>query len=318
MLRIVLPALFVLVLAPRQELVFAPVAGATLETTFERSGELEIDSFTMLIDGEEMAGHGEAPELQQSMRDRRVFVDHYAEVADGRVTRFTRSFEEIESEREERVGTPDGLQESDSAGESELEGASVEFTWDEDEYAAAFAEDGGDEALLENLWAECDFRAFLPDGDVDEDDTWEVPAAAFALLVAPGGDLKIEGQDRNWSKPVVEASETLEGDIRCSLGGSRDEDGSEVWVVNVEAELASSADNEVEGGEEQQEIRYELEGELLWDAEAGRLFSLELSGDVTAVSVASREVEMGDRNFDTERTITMVGQVSYAVRVVAR
>lgn len=317
MLHRILPVLILLAIAPSQELTFAPREGGSVRTSIEREVELAVESFVMLIDGEEMPGHGTVPESEVRIEERFVFLDRYEEVAAGRVTRLVRTYEELASRREEDANTPTGPLERESQAEYELEGLSVEFGWDEDDgsYTASFAEGEGDEDLLEGLWAELDFRQFLPAEDVSEGDAWDVPGTVFAHLAAPGGDLVVGNDEGQWAEPNLELARAYTGEVTCTSLGERTVEDRVLQAVGVTMELSAKSTDEVDEGERTQEFVYELEGELLWDAAAGHLHSLELAGRLEVEMVLTREVEMGERTFETESTIGTGGSFRFAVVV---
>lgn len=308
-------------LAPQEELRFAPVAGQTVAITYEREGNLELTDMAFSIDGAEHGGMPQ-PELSLEIRERSVFLDRYEAVADGRVTRLVRGYEELSARRVESITADDGSESNESEAESELEGRSVVFRWDEDEqaYAPAFEDGEGDADLLEGLRARLDLHELLPDEPVEEGDAWAVPAGALGLVLAPGGDLKLMVEGRSISEGDDQLARSLEGDVRAVFRGAREEDGVEVLVIELEVEVEASLERELEdeGGEERQENEYELAGELLWQSAAGRFRSLELTGRVTSRIVTERLVEMGEREFQTQRTLELAGDVAYRLRAEGR
>ena len=318
MLRTVLAASFVL-LVPLEGLTFAPAEGDRLRTTYEFEGEYSMESMVLLVDGEEMSGHGSMPRTNQTLSEERVFLDTYEKVEGARVTRLVRTFETIDSTREDEIEMPSGTESKSTAAESELEGLQVSFDWDADEgdYVASFSEDGGDEELLEGLEASIDAALFLPEGPVQEGDSWELPASAFALFLAPGGHLKVETAQRSWSDAAVASVRGLEGDVTCTAGAEVELNGErlmEIMLV-VDVETSVELEGDVSEGEARNETSYELSGLLLWNLEQGRLNSVELAGDVRMLGVTVKTVEMGESSFETERRYEIAGEASISLEV---
>ena len=192
------------------------------------------------------------------------------------------------------------------------------FTWDADarDWGAAFEGGDGDSKLLEGLQAEFDLCAFLPPGPVAEGESWEVPAAAFAALICPGGDLKLrteQGEDRNTE---VQLARTLQGKIHATLG-SAGEDG--LARIDLELELSARAERESEdgAGSEHQTNEYELSGALEWRRAAGHFEGIELAGKVRSTIVKAHDSEMGGRQFHVESTLQFAGDVTYQLRASA-
>ena len=123
----------------------------------------------MTVDG---GSHGEMPkpELSIELVESNTFLDRCAAVEDGRVTKLVRTFEKLSEERDERIVEGEASEEQTAEAHSELQGETVEFTWDADEgeYSAEFEGGEGDSKLLEGLVAELDLCAFLPQGAVEE------------------------------------------------------------------------------------------------------------------------------------------------------
>ena len=139
-------------------------------------------------------------------------------------------------------------------GSSDLEGMTVVFTWDEDDesYGVAFDEDSdGDDELLEGLEENMDLRAFLPEDDVAEGDTWGVDANLMRHVIAPGGALKIlpddlegMGMGMGGSAPPNpgEFFEDFDGEITVKYLETREEDGARLAVLEISVDVSSAAD----------------------------------------------------------------------------
>ena len=298
--------------AAGERLAFVPEQGARLTLCYEEHIELEqrSQSFEVLVDGEEH--DSQAPEIELSMveDERVVFTDELLSVADGRVTRARRSFEELTGNSSQTVTDPEGEEhEIERASASALEGAAVAFAWDadEEEYAVAFDQgEEGDDELLAGLAFADDLTCFLPAGEVESGDTWDVDPAAYLTLTRPGGDVAIapedESEDGAEERRARRArfAENLAGTIEAEYRGRRATDDGERAVVHLALELESSAavEREIdEGGAEGKRtetsaIALELGGELLWDPAARRAASIRLEGDVALTITDESEYTM--------------------------
>lgn len=290
----------VLAFSAPDELRFAVDEGTTITKTFVTELRATLEDFSVSIDGEV---RDDIPEPEFSLDDttRVVLTDEYRAVDGGRVRTLVRTFDELNDSTTRSRVDPAG-QESDetSEGESALEGLDVEFEWNEDaeEYEASFVEDdAGDGDLLEGLVAGVDFREFLPDGDVEEGETWEVDATAFEAIINPSGEVKIRSEDEEDNSELQEQMrDNVSGTIEATYVGREDGVATIELVIEVETSaIDDSPGGAPEGVEATQElaISYECEGELLWDVERGVAKSLELSGEVEIEIVGNQSAEGG-------------------------
>ena len=296
---------------------FAPEEGLTLTKTFVQSSEVTLESMEMMM-GDETQEVDELPEININSTETIVFEDTYDSVGDERPTQLTRHFVELGRVREQSM-----QDESETSEEtSELVDTVVIYSWDDDEeaFSAEFDEDSdGDEDLLESTWCDADLLGFLPDGEVDEGDTWEVDIEAWRHVLEPGGDLTFLDDEGESSMDEIdeEISASLDGDVECEFKGFRDEDGVRVAVIAVTVEVEGAGDSEEEqeiepndhvtGVTQSREVSIssEYEGELLWAVEAGHLLSLSLAGE-TSVEVnetVSFELTEGD-TFEQSQLMT--------------
>jgi hypothetical protein len=312
LLALLLPAI-----APEDPLRCAPQEGLVLRKVFEREARLELTALEMTVDG---GSHGEMPkpELSIELAESNTFLDRCAAVEDGRVTKLVRTFEKLSEERDERIVEGEASEQQTASAHSDLQGETVEFTWDsgEGEYSAEFEGGEGDSKLLEGLVAELDLCAFLPQGEVEEGASWDVPASAFGSLLCPGGDLKLVAEGQLEHGAELELARSLQGTIRATLRAA-DEQG--LARIDLELELSARAERELEddSGSERQSNAYQLSGELAWNSADGHFQSIELTGTVRSSIVTAREVEMGGRDFTTERSLEFAGDVTYRLRAEA-
>jgi hypothetical protein len=305
------------------EIAHAPEEGLVLVRTFETTGTAELTGVSFVLQGEEHAPD-ELPEVTFESLERFVLRDELAEVADGRVTRILRTYVELLDQSE--TSSP----EADDAREraSELEGESVIFDWDADdeEWSAAGEDDDLDEDLLEGLVADLSFAVFLPPGEVEEDDSWDVPVSAFALIFAPGGNLHLAVEDAEADDAEQRAELTaalidaFEGSITAIYRGTREEDGVAVAVIELEIDIEAEA--ALPGSEEVErtlELTRELEGELLWHQAEKRMLALHLEGETTE-SIRTEGTLEGPDGSEVEltQTETIEGTKVYRFTVEGR
>ena len=155
------PAALLLVLAgplatplggARDDVAFAPDAGTVLTKTFAAKSDFDLDDFTAIMDGQDF-GSMMLGDLELTMGGETsvTVTDEYEGVEDGAPTRLQRSFDTIESDFSMSVSSGMGGDDQDMSSSSDLEGRTVVFEREEDGYAVSFAEDNGDEELLEGL-----------------------------------------------------------------------------------------------------------------------------------------------------------------------
>jgi len=295
----------------------APAKDLVLRKVFEREGHLKLAAFDMTVDG---VSHRDMPkpELEVDLHEKSVFLDRCAEVEDERVTKLVRTYEHLSKERVQRIGGSEGTKEETANSHSDLEGAMVVFTWEaQDEvYGAAFEDGEGDSKLLEGLEAEIDLCAFLPPGAVQEGASWDVPAKAFGALICPGGNLKLVSDQGEAQGGEVEFARSLQGTIRATLLKAND-DG--LARINLELEVDASTQRDLEDGSgtERQSNDYKLSGELAWRTAGGHFHSIELTGSLRSAILTARDLEMDGREFHTDRTLELAGEVTYSLRALA-
>ncbi len=280
------------------EVAFSPAKGLNLTTTFDQVTNFTLtgQDVSITVGGEEQ--EQEPPEigLEMDQSEHKVWTDSFEAVDDeGQATVLKRTYDELSSASITTFTDPEGEENvTEDEGESELEGATVVFKWDGDdeEYSVAFdeKEEEGDEDLLEELEFDAFLQVFLPGDDVSEGDTWDIEVDAFNQLSAPGGDLSIvEGDEEEDDDDFGDQfEENLDGSIKGEYKGMREEDGVEYAVIFVSAELETTVEQDqdlpFEGVEGTSVGSYafvlELEGELLWNVQAGHAISFEFAGSL--------------------------------------
>ena len=298
---------------------FAPESGLVLVKTFEHHVERTIADIEVTMNGESQ----EIPEVPDvSIVDHEVIVvsDTYSEVEDGRTLELERTF--VSLGNTQTVTSDEEDREEDET--SELEETTVVFTWDADdeEYSVAFAEDeDGDEDLLDELVEDMDLRAFLPDSEVDEGDTWTVGVEGYHVLASPGGELAILGEDgeadeeREFREGI---RDNMDGEWAAEWQGTRDEDGTTVGVIALTGEFTSEAEVSFEPEDgitvtRGAELELSLEGELLWDMEAGHFYAANLQGTFSLPFTEQTEIDRDEFQGELVNVTTFDGEMTWEI-----
>jgi hypothetical protein len=340
-----LPALLAFRSAPAM-VNFAPAEGSVATKTFESIVELTLDSMDMTLNGQESPM---VPDMDMSMTSKlKVAVtDEYVALRENAPKKLRRTFDDLGnsmsmSMQVEVMGNSNSSDKTVES-ESELEGKTVVFTWNEDEgkYTKAFESEGEDEEQLEGVLEDMDLRALLPKGEVAEGDTWNIDVKGLLPILSPGGDLKLvptEADDMmEGGMPGVGSmsdwiGDLLEGEATGTFVGMREVDGVKVAVIKVEVDIQSARDMtslvldalenadmppEVQNMEfEHVDVEFELEGEgeLLWDASAGRARSFHMSGPTRVQMDMGMSIEVpGQGSMAIEQVMEMSGTSNISV-----
>lgn len=315
-------ALILLPGAPPDEVAFRPEADRVIVRTFALAGEGQGSA-------EHESDRGSGSSTSSSTIERALVVTDRILAADGeRVLEFERTYDEVGSESINAWENDDGGHEGSSSGESEVEGATVTFAWDEDEEDWIATSDELDDDVLLDLRVDLDFTFLLPDGDVAEGDEWEIDVDAWVELRDPW-----EGLPWSWTRTFdgeVQESEEGEddtdeqdgdehsGEVVVRYAGQRDEDGATVAVLEIEGrietESSSESSREFDQGSmtsynESLEER-SIQGEVLWLVDEGRLLSAHIEVEVEISGSTEMEATFGDQEFSNstefEQTQTIV------------
>lgn len=342
---LLLPAL--LAFQPRgTTLSFEVAEGATKTKTFTNSVSMTLDDMSMLMNGQESPMQ---PQIDMSIDSELelVVTDEYVAMGDGAPRKLARTYDTISMTRSmememDIMGQVQSNSDSSDA-ESELEGETVHFTADDEgEYAPSFPGDEGDEELLEALTEDMDFRALLPEGEVEEGDEWKVSAAGLKNIMVPGGDLKLasssEGAEGGMGMGDAEIgdfqdwfTEDIDGEVVATFSGMKEtEDGVSVAVIELTIELAnavdltekvreSMADAELPEGAGEMEINgmdieVELEGTavLLWNPSAGCAHSFEMDGELMLITDTAMSISAQGMDLEIEQTMEFAGSMGYS------
>lgn len=307
------------------ELRYAPAAGTQIRRTYESTASFDLDAFGMLMDGEEPPFDIPKPTLTVVATEKIVVLDTIEGVEDGRPKSVSREYEEL-------LWTTTFTSEEGEESEEEicdLVGETVEFEWDEDEESFVVSADEDtevDAGQFELLKEDMDLRAFLPEDEVEVDDTWELSTPAYLALVWPGGVMQphAEGEeiDQLQLQMALELIDGVDFEGSATLTELREEDDQVIAVISYELEVTSSGEIEVEPDEDseggavilQRGLERTLKGEILWDIEAGHALSLEGQADSEMISTTTETVldpEGGEH--ELERSQEFSGSVTYEV-----
>ncbi len=284
--------------APR----FAPAEGSSLQRTV--TTEMNADSTEMhfSVDGKELDASATTG-MSMSMREHQkiVMTDRYVKVASGRPVELDRTFDELVRTTHDVQKPPGQGKEKvvDKAEISDLEGATVRFSWNADKkaYDRAFAGKERDEKLISKLREDLDARVFLPQGDAAADpkvgDSWEIDGQAFVMLLSPDKGLQfhVEGKEQKKSDDDVanEMEKNLTGEGKVTYEKVRETDGTRIAVLVIEGKVQSKA--KPEDGD--MTVSMDIEGRLLWNLSANRLESLDLTGKTKIGLVGDQKMEHG-------------------------
>ncbi len=313
---------------PGGELRFAVPEKTRLSKVFDARMALHSTGISMRIDGKDADASmgGVTVHLDQSTHVE--LHDEYGAPKAGKPTTLKRTFDKLEGKFVQRLELPEGAPEhgpteTTTTRSSELEGKTVVFTLgDEGEYKLAFEDGKGDAGLLLQLEEDMDLRGLLPDGAVEADKSWEIDAKEFhSVLNLPGGELKLkaEGDTDNDTKLSQQLQEHAKGKVKGTYKGQREVDGHKYGVVVFEAELESAGQREnsekAGGGTLDLKVACSVEGELLWDGEAGHFHSCKLESKLTLTMTDKRTIEHGGESHEFERTTDFEGEGAFTAEL---
>jgi len=313
---------------------YAVAPETTLTRVWVSSTEMESEPAKMFLDGEEIPSEGHGTLKLRVAADTRLEVaDEIGAVAEGRPTKFERTYREFSNKGVETViAQPPGgdATEKENARErtSLLKGRVVRFTWNakDEEYESAFVAQEGekqtaDASLLEGLVADADWLALLEDGPREKGASFELPAEVFQRVQYPLGDLhsQIDGKDPDALTQEIndELTENLAGQGKAVWLGVREEDGRQVGAFSVEAHLTSKADGETESGAEKRTVEAEVdyEGLILWDMAEGRLAEYSIEADMRTVLSSLRSIESPKGKAEVRQVFELEGKTKHTLTV---
>lgn len=282
----------------------APEPGTRVLRSAQQSFTLSLEGWDVVWNGAQVPS-GFLPELEiEVTEEARVEVeDEYLECAAGRPLRLRRRVLAAAGtalEASDIDGEPAGPV-GEREGTSELEGCVVLFA---EGGAERTLEEGdcSDEAL-ERLVVDMDLTGLLdPEGVARDEDGWEVEleaqspldlAGAFSILFED-----VEGSERHGDPDQL--ARNAQGTWLVRPDGQREEDGRELEVFALEARVETFAESAADLAEvpivdgsatELTSMRFEYEGEALWDPAESRLHAAELRADVSMTVKVTRDLE---------------------------
>lgn len=325
--------------APADSIEFNVDGGTTLSKTFVTELEFALEDFVMTMNGEEidpamMGGEFDMDEAQGNVALTLEVTDEYGGSSDGRPTSVTRTYDVMNAEYEMGDG------ESGDEGMDEIEGKSVEFTWNADDEAfdrKSAGDDDIEDDVLAGLAEDLDLRAMLPRGAVSEGDSWSLGWDQMSTVIMPGLDIDAAMESGgDWMEDMppgfAEELEKVMGDeemefLTCTYAGTRSVEGTDVAVIELGAEIDESYDfsdfvaamAEAEGGDMGGEMTLELgvsiqlEGEMLWNVSAGHAHSMDWDAEIALEVFGEMVVE--DFGMDMGMEAELSARVSRAVTV---
>ncbi len=282
------------------ELHFQPSEGLELETRMSCETSMNSERFEVEMGGQPVPAQF-LPPLEMSLENSTSLVvqDHFKSVQDGQATLFVRHYESFVGKGAFNMSMGPGTSESeDWDSEAEADGAEVEFSWnaEEERFDRRMLDVKKQPLEIEQYDAQLSLAAFLPDEPVGIGSEWSLEVGALEALLEPGGAAELNTPH----DPEQEAFERLSssGELRAVLKSVREQEGVRVAVISLSATYNSREQRPtnldrvpVASGSalESTSRDLELEGELLWNLDAGRAVSLELKGQLEHESRTVKE-----------------------------
>ncbi len=306
---------------PADRMVFAPEEGSELTMSFSTELDMVLDDFSLVVDGQDIGQMIGTPDFELTTSTAVAIVDEFERMSSERPNSILRTIDEASLETDVSVSMMGQGEDQNISQSAELEGRQVRFTWDEDagEYVARFAEDeDSEDELLDGLIADMSMRGFLPPGDVEVGDSWEIPAEVLGNLALPGGDLGwtpdgVDGMDDDamaemeaMMEPIIEEmmskfEDMYAGAVTATYNGDREVDGVELaeigltFAIDGSLDLTSMIEDVIESVTASQDempedftfdieeaiVTFEGEGEglVLWNRSTNVISSLEAEID---------------------------------------
>lgn len=302
-----------------QAIRYAPAADTTLTRVFQLVTELDMEGMRTVMNGQEIPAEY-LPEMEIHVLSASTFAvtDRIVQVADGRPLELRRTFDSVASQTSEELSLQGEDTNSMETASSPYEGREIRFTWNEDdeEYEAVFADD---DEVIDGLWEDMDLRGFLPEEEVEEDDTWELAPDVFAALLSPGGDLALqwEGDDLQGGD---HADDELTGKVEARFAGIQD-DGLALIEITGEVETQSKEAGDLEHipvadgtATITSSTTFELDGRLYWKLEAGHLDSLELDAKMKVDHLTEKDPDQPGGDFAATVILTGTWECRISVK----
>ena len=326
---VVAPLLLLSFALPGAELKFAVQEKTKLSKVFDGKANFHSTSIHMRVDGEDVDSPLGALTVNIEDDVHLELHDEYGALKGGKPVKLKRTFDKVEGKsvqhfevaEEAGMKPPPDVKQTRASG---IEGKTVLFTLGEDgEYKASFEDEKADTKLLEKLEEDMDLRALLPEKSLEADQSWDIDVPAlFSVFNVPGGQLKLraEGEPENDGKLGDEMQENVKGKAKGTYKGSREVDGHKCAVLAIEAQTASHGDRDDSartppGGMTGIAVEFDIEGEILWDVEAGHFHSCKLESKSKMTMKSSRKVEHNGESHEIERVTEFEGEYEFSCAV---
>ena len=314
----------------------SPEFQAQSETTWTKSfteqSSFGVDSMLQMVNGQEV----QAPELEMEGTTARevVLVDECLAAEEGRAMNSKRRFETIESRSTMSLAAMDMQEDHQVELSGLLTGIGLRCDWSDGDYEFRFDEDEeGESTWLEGLSEDADYQLLLPDEEVEVGDSWVVDLSEGQDLFAPGGRLGMKLDDAASGSfnlldredvvlvamiSLAELCEDMEGEVTATWSETREVDGRQLAVIQLELEVELEADLAEEFSEltsggtylQRDELVFEVKtalegkGELLWDLEGDHFRSFELECESTYEIELSWMMDFGEVAVEVEASGT--------------
>ncbi|MDZ4771505.1 MAG: hypothetical protein SGI72_00070 [Planctomycetota bacterium] len=309
---------------PADDLSFHPAANTEVAKTLKLDIEMNVTEASADFNGQQLPPDV-IDQIKQSLIANMVIgvTEKYVETKDGKPLTLQRTFDKMNLEFE--------FGDTANADEDfkEIEGKTVEFTWNEKDsaYDKKYSDSEGDIDELKDLDADMDLRVLLPDKQVAKGDTWEVQADRLKPLFFPGGMItKIGGEDaadfdKMKSELESQFSQFLkEFKVVCTYKGTKEEDGQMAAQIDFtfdgkfKLDMGSLIEEVIasQGGEEVPEMDVKAifgmslkgDGTLLWNVAAGHMANFDMKADA-GLDV---NIEVHAQQADTPVDVNMTGK----------
>lgn len=321
---------------PATKLAFAPKGGAESKKTLTLEADFSIVDLSGDVNGQPLP-----PEASEQLTSQGLLLtmattvtDVYAATKDGRPVELLRTYDALDLDVE--MGEETTSNEEMKA----IEGKTIKFTWDEKEgsYTKSYHESEGESDLIEELEADMDLLCLLPGKDLDEGDSWEVPAKDLGPLFLPGGMPSAGGADQtdgpDMSAMLEEmrdefekAAETFK--VTCTFKGVSDKDGVKVGEVSFVFDGKMSMDLsdmiqsaiEAQGGEEMppMDISFNMgmgmkgEGVLWWNLAENRLHAYEMEASAEMDMAMEMSMDQGGQSMSINMSGKAKGDMNWTL-----
>ncbi len=323
-------------IAPQRgdQLIWRPAAGTQVQRTVSSSLASVTEEALLSMNGDERdTGSGMERSSESTVQTTDRFGDPRGDSGPGSIQR---TFDTV-VESMDIAGQPEGvLVRGAEGGSRPMEGLAVNFAWDEDSsgYEPSWQPGaGGQDEWLTGLRADMDGAAFLPEGPVEEGDTWKVDLSSVQDLFRPGGEIFVE-EDGNLeddqdipeggivilvpSTGDIRRLDDLQGKLSAEYAGRREVDGRSLGVIELELQLEGEIDvsEDLQDGSPIDQVfdtaklglTYAGRGELLWDIEghhmAGFSFEAEIESALDATWTVGNEAFSMEVSYQDAKTAT--------------